>query len=251
MTPPTHHHPARPIDAMPAYFGSEEERIAYVRKSFNETAIDYDAIEKLLGLGSGSWYRRQALLRAGCLPGHRVVDVAVGTGLVAREAAKIVGDPALITGVDPSTGMLANAVVPAGVKLIEGVAEKLPVESATADFLSMGYALRHLDDLSIAFSEFHRVLKPGGRVCLLEITRPQNRLAYRALKIYMRNIVPTLAKLFMRSKASKELWEFYWDTIDACVPSEKTLAALRNAGFEDVTCHRELGIFSEYRATKK
>lgn len=240
-----------PIRAMPAYFASEEERIAYVRKSFNETAVDYDAIEKLLGLGSGSWYRRQALLRAGLSQGHAVIDVAVGTGLVAREAVKIVGNPALITGVDPSTGMLANAVVPAGVKLIEGVAEKLPVENAAADFLSMGYALRHLYDLSIAFAEFHRVLKPGGRVCLLEITRPQNRLAYHALKIYMRNIVPTLSKLFMKSKASKELWEFYWDTIDACMPAETILTELRNAGFEDVTMHRELGIFSEYRATKR
>jgi demethylmenaquinone methyltransferase/2-methoxy-6-polyprenyl-1,4-benzoquinol methylase len=240
----------RPIAAMPAYFGDEVERIAYVRKSFNETAVDYDRIEKLLGLGSGSWYRRQALLRAGLKSGDHVIDVAVGTGLVAREAAKITGDAARITGIDPSVSMMANAVVPDGVKLIAGVAEQLPCADASAEFLSMGYALRHLQDLSIAFREFHRVLKPGGKLCLLEITKPKHAFTHAALKIYMRGVVPTVSKLFMKSKASTELWQFYWDTIEACAPPAEILAALTAAGFADVKQHRELGIFSEFQAVK-
>ena len=70
--------------------------------------------------------------------------------------------------------MMACAnLVPRGVQLIEGRAEATPFPDASFDFLSMGYALRHIGDLSAAFSEFHRVLKPGGRLCLLEITKPE------------------------------------------------------------------------------
>ena len=155
------------------YYANEQERRSFVRNIFDRTATDYDRVERLLALGSGPWYRGQALQRAGLKAAMRVVDVGVGTGLVAREAAKLVGDPALVVGIDPSVGMMINARLPAGIQLIEGRAEAIPFPDASFDFLSMGYALRHIGDLSAAFSEFHRVLKPGGRLCLLEITKPE------------------------------------------------------------------------------
>ena len=126
--------------------------------------------------------------------GMRVVDIGVGTGLVAREAVKLVGDPALVVGVDPSPGMMSQAHLP-GVQLVEGRAEAIPFPDASFDFLSMGYALRHIGDLSAAFSEFHRVLKPGGRLCLLEITKPEHAWSQALLKAYMRGVVPVLARL--------------------------------------------------------
>ena len=72
-------------------------------------------------------------------------------------------------------------------------AETIPVEAETADFLCMGYALRHIADLSAAFKEFMRVLKPGGRICLLEIPRPEGRVPRAMLRAYMRGVVPFLA----------------------------------------------------------
>jgi demethylmenaquinone methyltransferase/2-methoxy-6-polyprenyl-1,4-benzoquinol methylase len=239
-----------PIPTMTAYYNNAAEKKQFLSNIFNNTAPDYDRMERLLGMGSGSWYRGQALLRAGLTPQKSVIDVAVGTGLVAREAAHIVGDPSLVVGIDPSPGMLMNAKVPPGVRLLQGRAEVIPFPSESFDFLSMGYALRHITDLSAAFREFHRVLKPGARICILEITPPRNRLAKMLLKTYMRGLVPFLGRLSARSGETARLWRYYWDTIEACVPAESVMATLQACGFNGVQRVVIQGIFSEYQAFK-
>lgn len=232
------------------YYVAEEDRRGWVRQIFNKTAGDYDRMERILGLGTGPWYRRQALLRTGLKPGMRLLDVGVGTGLVARQAVEILGDPRMVAGVDPSPGMLQNAKLPAGVELVEGRAEAIPFPDNSFDFLSMGYALRHISDLSAAFAEFQRVLKPGGRLCMLEITKPQGVISTALAKIYFRNIVPTLAKLAAKSNDTALLWQYYWDTIEACAAPSDVMRTLENAGFAQVDRYVELGLFSEYRADK-
>lgn len=244
------HVPHSPLNA---YYASEEERSGYLKNIFDNTACDYDRIEQILAIGSGPWYRGQALVRAGLVPGMRVLDVGVGTGLVAREAARIVGDPALVTGIDPSNGMMDHAHVPEGVTLLAGRAEDIPLEDSSVDFLSMGYALRHVSDLSVAFNEFHRVLKPGGRICLLEISRPESRLGRLMLKAYMRGFVPAIARLVSGQRETIRLWRYYWDTIDACASPAQVLHTLRTSGFSDARRHvplKALNIFSEYQATR-
>jgi demethylmenaquinone methyltransferase / 2-methoxy-6-polyprenyl-1,4-benzoquinol methylase len=232
------------------YYPSEDERKRWVLNIFDRTAGDYDRIERVLGIGTGSWYRRRALQRAGLASGMRVLDVGTGTGLVAREAAGLVGDPTLVSGVDPSAGMVAHAKVPAGVRLLAGSAEAIPAADAEADFLSMGYALRHIGNLSAAFTEFYRVLKPGGRLCLLEITQPERPLSRLLLKAYLRSVVPAVAAVVARHRDTPDLMRYYWDTIAACVPPAAILEALGQAGFVGVDRRVELGVFSEYRARK-
>ncbi len=247
QTPPSRLAPHPPLRE---YYAREEDRRAWVLGLFNRTAGDYDRVERVMAFGTGSWYRRRALRDAGLRSGMTVFDIGVGTGLVAREAANICGDPTRVTGVDPSTGMVENAKVPAGVRLLAGSAESIPAPDGAADFLSMGYALRHISDLSIAFREFFRVLKPGARLCLLEITRPQGAWSQSLLKVYMRVMVPLAARLVARHRDTPELMRYYWDTIEACAAPEKILEALREAGFAEVDRHVELGIFSEYRGVK-
>jgi demethylmenaquinone methyltransferase/2-methoxy-6-polyprenyl-1,4-benzoquinol methylase len=147
--------------------------------------------------------------------------------------------------------MMKNARVPAGVKLVEGRAERIPFPDNSFDFLSMGYALRHISDLSLAFAEFHRVLKPGGRLCILEITCPEKRLPKLLLKAYLRGIVPMLARLVVRNGDTSVLWRYYWDSIEACAAPASVMHTLSDAGFANVDRHLELGIFSEYRAQKQ
>jgi demethylmenaquinone methyltransferase/2-methoxy-6-polyprenyl-1,4-benzoquinol methylase len=239
-----------PHAPLPRYYETEADRGHWVRSIFDRTAGDYDRVERVLGLGSGSWYRRRALQRAGLKSGMTVLDVGTGTGLVAREAAMLVGDAARVTGVDPSSGMVEHAQVPAGVRLLAGSAEAIPSADATADFLSMGYALRHISDLQPAFAEFFRVLRPGGRLCLLEITLPQSVLGRALLKGYLRGLVPAIAAAISRHRDMPELMRYYWDTIAACVPPASIMQALAAAGFVDVDRYVELGVFSEYRARK-
>lgn len=232
------------------YYETEAERGVWVREIFNRTAGDYDRIERVLGLGTGSWYRRRALRRAGLEPRMAVLDIGTGTGLVAREAAAIVGDPSLVVGVDPSPGMVEHAKVPAGLRLLAGSAEAIPAADAAADFLSMGYALRHVSDLPTAFVEFFRVLRPGGRLCILEITQPNGTVSRALLKAYLNTFVPAVAAVISRHRDTPRLMRYYWDTIAACVPPATIMSALAGAGFVAVNRRVELGIFSEYRARK-
>ena len=232
------------------YYQDEAARENFLREIFDSTAADYDRIEKLLAFGSGPWYRRQALARAGLTPGMRVADVGVGTGLVAREAVTLVGDASLVTGIDPSPGMMGAANLPAGLTLLVGRAEAIPLPDKSVDFISMGYALRHISDLEAAFKEFHRVLKPNGKFCILEITKPESRAAQLLLKTYMRAVVPLLAKLVARGKNTPLIWRYYWDSIEACAPPTSVVATLEAAEFTSVSRHCELGIFSEYRGSR-
>jgi demethylmenaquinone methyltransferase/2-methoxy-6-polyprenyl-1,4-benzoquinol methylase len=234
---------------LPAYYGDEAERGRFLRRIFDETARDYDRIERVLALGTGPWYRRAALQRAGLAAGAQVLDVGIGTGLVAREALALIGPSGGLTGVDPSPGMLAEVDL-SGIELVSGRAEALPQAEASQDFVSMGYALRHIVDVGAAFAEFRRVLRPGGRLLVLEISKPAGRVGSALLKTYMRGVVPLIARVVATQPTSPELWRYYWDTIEACIAPDAVLAALRTAGFEDVRRHVELGIFSEYTATK-
>jgi demethylmenaquinone methyltransferase/2-methoxy-6-polyprenyl-1,4-benzoquinol methylase len=189
-------------------------------------------------------------VRAGLKRGMKVLDVGVGTGLVAAQACVLTGDAALVTGLDPSAGMMAAGKLPPAVVMVEGRAEALPFPDNHFDFLSMGYALRHISDLSVAFKEFERVLKPGGRLCVLEITQATSPLGRWLLKTYMRGVIPLLTRIVSSQKKTTTMWRYYWDTIEACAPPEQVVATLEAAGLAQVDRHVELGIFSEYRAAK-
>ncbi|WP_424134315.1 class I SAM-dependent methyltransferase [Roseomonas chloroacetimidivorans] len=230
-------------------YAAAEEREGFVRALFDQTAPHYDRIDRIFSLGTGPGYRRRALREAGLRPGMRVLDVAVGTGLVARQAVAITGDPAFVTGLDPSEGMLAEArrTLP-GVTLIQGKAERIPLPDDSVDFLSMGYALRHVADLGAAFAEYRRVLKPGGTVLILEIGRPESRLAHWIERFYMGAIIPALCWVAAPRHRSGELMKYYWETIEACVPAETILGAMREAGFTGATCATELEVFRAYTA---
>jgi demethylmenaquinone methyltransferase/2-methoxy-6-polyprenyl-1,4-benzoquinol methylase len=239
-----------PHPTLDAYYESPATKRSFLRELFDTTAGDYDKTESLVAMGSGKWYRRDALKRSGLKPGMRVLDVAIGTGLVAREEIGIVGDAKLVTGLDPSIGMISHAVRQLGVKAVLGVGEALPLADGQFDFVSMGYALRHVADIRQAFAEYYRVLKPGGRVCILEISRPGGPIHRLVLKTYMKVLVPMVTRLQTRHADTQKLWEYYWETIEQCVAPEQVTDALRDVGFQDVKWTPVMKMFSEYTGTK-
>jgi demethylmenaquinone methyltransferase/2-methoxy-6-polyprenyl-1,4-benzoquinol methylase len=239
-----------PHPALTQHYPNSTARARFVRDLFNRTAADYDRITGVFSFGSGNWYRRQALLRAGLLPGMRVLDAATGTGLVAREAIAVTGPAGEVFGLDISEGMLAVARGSAGLALVQARAEALPFPDGSFDFVTMGYALRHAADLRALFGEFHRVLRPGGKALVLEIGRPDGPIARGALKLCLGRIVPAISRLF-GGAASRQLMRYYWDTIDACVSPDTVTSALADAGFAHASCLRLHGIFRDYTASKE
>jgi demethylmenaquinone methyltransferase / 2-methoxy-6-polyprenyl-1,4-benzoquinol methylase len=246
----------RPHRVLPRYYQSEELRRPFIKRVFDDAAGHYDRLENLMSLGVGRWYRRRALKRAGLRPGMKVLDVAIGTGLVAREALGIVGDAGCVIGVDPSAGMLSQAADALPLRLIRGRAEELPFAPDTFDFLSMGYALRHLSDLAESLRQFTRVLRPGGILLMLEITAPRKGLRRVLMGDYVRRLVPMVSRLLparrapANPEASRLLMDYYWDTVTECVEPRTVVSVMDRAGLSRSRWWAEFGVFSEYTAVK-
>ena len=236
----------RPHESIAGRYENDDGKRRFVRDLFNRAAPYYDRIGRFGFLGTGQFHRRRELRQAGLQPGMDMLDVACGTGAVMRAAVEILGGRGRVCGVDPSEGMLAEARKIAGAEFHVGHAEALPFPDQSFDFLSMGYALRHVGDLQRAFAEYRRVLRPDGRLLILEISRPRPWLGLVGARLYFRDLLPGLSWLLTGSGDARLLMSYYWETIDACVPPNAILAAIAGADFQQVERHVELGIFSAY-----
>jgi len=239
-----------PHPVLDRYYGSEGDRPAFVASLFDGSAKYYDRVGHVLALGSGPYYRRHALVRAGLRPGMTLLDVATGTGQVARAATRILRDPNAVVGLDPSAGMLREARKVHPGPIVRARAEAMPLRDDRFDMLSMGFALRHVAALETAFAEYRRVLKPGGRLLLLEVSRPRSAATRWVIRVYFQRVLPWLIRIATRDRHAPLLMEYYWDTIDECVPPATILAALQQTGFVDVEHRIFGGCLSEYLARK-
>jgi demethylmenaquinone methyltransferase / 2-methoxy-6-polyprenyl-1,4-benzoquinol methylase len=244
----TRHLPPHPV--LRNHYATPQDRAAFVQSLFDETSSQYDWANAVFFFGTGARYRRRALIAAGLKPGMRVLDVAVGTGTVAEAAQHILGNGAVIVGLDISSGMLQTARRRLNISLIQASAESLPLADTCIDFIVMGYALRHVSDLGVVFREFHRVLRPGGRLLMLEIGRPPNALYFAAAKFYFKHLLPTLSRVISPRTKLATLMDYYWDTIESCVPSSTIITQMAETGFAEPICTTELGLFQAYRALR-
>ena len=145
--------PLPPHPTLDRYYADPAGQREFLDAMFEATAPHYGRLDGLVSFGSGPYYRRYALHRAGLEPGMVALDVATGTGLVAQAARALVGPTGRVTGLDRNAGMLAEARRTLGGGFVQGMAERLPFRGDHFDFLSMGYALRHVTDLDVTFAE--------------------------------------------------------------------------------------------------
>ncbi|HEY4172070.1 MAG TPA: class I SAM-dependent methyltransferase [Rhodopila sp.] len=241
---------APPHPILHEHYATEHDRASFVRALFDRTAAQYDRANSVFSFGTGAWYRRHALAIGGMRPGMRVLDVAVGTGWVASAAQRVLGTGNDIVGLDVSAGMLRAARLRLDIPLIQAAAEALPLADASVDFVTMGYALRHVSDLGVVFREFHRVLRPGGRLLMLEIGRPAGRVGFALAKLYLKRLLPAVSHLISPRTSLAELMDYYWDTIEHCVAPAAILGQLADNGFADVGCRTDLGLFQAYQARR-
>ncbi len=240
----------KPHAQIEKYYGDEAGKQQYLRSLFDLAAPYYEGIAKWGWLGTGGRYRVWALKRAGLKPGMRLLDVAAGTGPTARAAAEILGSADGITCLEPSAGMIAEARKTLSCTFVQAGADDMPLPSGEFDFLSMGFALRHVEDLRGAFSEFIRVLKPGGKALILDETVPKRGLRRFFMKLYFKHVLPAFTRMFTRSRPAQEMMDYYWETLERMVEPEVVLQAMREAGFTEVRHHLIAGMFSEYSGIK-
>lgn len=240
----------KPHPVLSGHYPNEEAKQTFLRKIFDESAPHYEAIAKWGWFGSGHWYRKEALRRAGLKPGMKVLDVAAGTGPTARAVRDVIGSEDSITCLEPSAGMIAESKKLLQCEHLLAEAESMPVPDASCDFLSMGFALRHVNDLDRAFREFHRALRPGGKALILDLNLPKNRAGRFAMKLYFKHTLPFLTRCFTRSRPAGDLMRYYWETLETMVPPEDVVQALQKAGFKIVHHRLHLRVFSEYEAIR-
>lgn len=221
-----------------------------MRKLFDAGAPFYDGVTGWGFLGTGKAYRKMAQNRAGIGPGKSLLDCAAGTGVMAAAAMDLGVKREDILCVDVSPGMLEVAKNKHGVKTVVATVDDLPLEDARYDFVTMGFALRHVKALETTFAEYFRVLRPGGRVLILEITIPPKGFARGCFRLYFRDIYPTLTRLFTGSQDARDMMKYYWETMEAVVPPESILKVLEETGFKDVKRNVVGGVFSEFTAVK-
>jgi demethylmenaquinone methyltransferase/2-methoxy-6-polyprenyl-1,4-benzoquinol methylase len=114
----------------------------------------------------------------------------------------------------------------------------------------MGYALRHVADLSTAFAEFHRVLTPDGTLVLLEIGQPRTAFGRALLRLYLGRVLPLVSRWTTGKSEAQTLMRYYWDTIENCVDGDTITGAMKTAGFRNVRCDVEYDLFRTYTGWK-
>lgn len=240
----------QPHPPLTDYYRTPDEKRNVVQTIFDQGAPFYDRVVGWGFLGTGLKYRQMAQRRAGLRSGLKLLDAAAGTGLMAEAAIKVGVAPADIVCLDPSGGMLAVARKKLQVEIVQATADAIPLEDARFDFITMGYALRHVADLEGTFREYSRVLRPDGRVLILEVTKPVNRFGAWLFRLWFRNLYPALSRIFTGSDDARRMMRYYWETMETVVPPNAILDALRAAGFTRVRRHVVGAIFSEYFAVK-
>ncbi len=196
---------------------------------FDDIVRRYDPLNRLLSLGLDRRWRRAAVAFVRPSPGDVVLDLGTGTGdlvaMVEHRGAQAVG-------VDLSHQMLlaASTKLAPGAALVEGSAFALPFADAVFTGAVSGFVLRNLDDLAGAFGELARVVRPGGRIALVDITEPRNRLLRGAFDRYFALAAPMVGKLAGRADAYRYLAR----SLAQLPPPEEVCGMLRSAGFEAV-----------------
>lgn len=242
--------PLPPHPPLGDHYACPADRDDFVRHLFDRAAPHYDLINRLFSIGMGDWYRRRSLQRAGLRPGMRVLDAAIGTGAIARQALAIQGENPDVIGLDVSEGMLAQARRDLAIPLVLGRIEQLPIADNSVDFYTVGYALRHVADLGSMFGECRRILRPGGTLLVLEIGAPKGFIYRLIVTFYLSQIVPRLSSLVCGTREAGKLMRYYWDTIINCVPEFVILQSMSEAGLAEPRCTIEFGLFRVYVGRK-
>ncbi len=176
------------------------DKVALVRDMFDSIAPRYDLVNRIMTFSLDKGWRRQTVRSLNLAPGARVLDLACGTGDLCRELTSAHAHP---IGLDLSWGMLAHARTSA--PLVQGDGLRAPLPDACLDGAVSGFALRNVADLAGLFAELARIVRPGGRIALLEVAKPDNALLRLGHGVYFGHVVPRIGALLSDGNAYRYL----------------------------------------------
>ena len=205
-----------------------------VRRLFDNIAPDYDRLNHILSLNIDKGWRKKAVKElADVEVPLKVLDVACGTGDFTIEIARKTAKGSEIIGVDISEGMMAvgrEKIAKAGVEAVMEVAdcEALPYDDNTLDRISVGFGVRNFEHLELGLREMHRVLKPSGKLVILELSIPSNPVIRWCYKLYFLKILPAIGGMVSGDRGA---YEYLPASVLRFPAPDKFIGMMKDAGF--------------------
>lgn len=237
------------MDQKTTHFGYKtvnvEEKAGKVADVFHSVASNYDLMNDLMSAGVHRLWKRMTIEMSGVRSGNKVLDIAGGTGDLAAKFSRIVGKDGYVVLADINESMLKvgrdrlmDLGVVDNVKFSQSDAQYLPFPDNTFDIITIAFGLRNVTDKELALKSMLRVLKPGGRLLVLEFSKPGNPVLSKIYDTYSFNILPKLGKLFADDAES---YQYLAESI-RMHPDQQTLMAMMNhAGFTNTDFHNMTG----------
>jgi len=243
-----------PHDTVVPFKDSSESKKKQVEKMFDKIAFRYDFLNRFLSAGIDIGWRKKAIKLLLPAKPERILDVATGTGDFALTSYEIL-KPGKITGIDISEGMLelgrkkiAKAGLDNRIELLQGDSEAILFEDNSFDAVTVAFGVRNFENLEQGLSEIKRVLKPGGRLIVLECTKPSMPVVKQFYNFYMKSITPKIGKIIANNN---DAYQYLNDSVLQFPEKESFIQILNKSGYRD-TFYKTLtlGICTIYCAEK-
>jgi len=235
-------------------YGSEAGKKAEVEQMFDRIAPRYDLLNRVLSLGIDVWWRKRAIGYLKSAQPAEILDVATGTADVAIQLAKIL-KPQRVVGIDIANQMLELGRVKIAalglseiITLETGDSERLRFEEGSFDAVTVAFGVRNFENLEKGLSEMNRVLRPGGRVVILEFSKPHIFPIKQLYNTYFKYVLPLIGRLTSRDMRA---YTYLFESVQVFPEGNQFTEILTKTGFQNPICERlTLGICSIYSATK-
>lgn len=217
----------------------KDEKISMVAGVFHSVAKQYDVMNDLMSFGIHRLWKRFTIDSSGVRPGNSVLDLAGGTGDLTAKFSKLVGSDGRVVLADINSSMLnvgrdklRDKGLVQNIEYVQANAEYLPFEENTFDVVTIAFGLRNVTDKDKALRSIYSVLKPGGRLLVLEFSKPEHEMLNKAYDFYSFNILPKMGELVAKDGES---YQYLAESIRMHPDQETLMSMMQDAGFEQTT----------------
>ncbi len=235
-------------------YDNERGKTEQVREMFDNIAPAYDRLNRAMSFGLDRSWRRKAVDMVAATNPASIVDIATGTGDFALSLAAAMPS-AQITGLDLSEGMIeigrrkvADAGLEERIKLVCGDCLASPLSEGCADALTVAFGVRNFADLAAGYRAMYAMLRPGGMICVIELSTPTSALVLPFYKLYTGVVIPQMGRLVSKDARA---YSYLPETIAAVPQGDNMLSLMRQAGFVDAKFRTlTFGVCTIYTATR-